>query len=395
MVEEKKIPDGYKMSEVGVIPNEWDTKRIEEIAKIDTGKKNTEDKDENGIYDFFVRSQKVEKINSYSFDGEAVLTAGDGVGVGKVFHYVNGKFNYHQRVYKISNFDDVDGKYFFEYFRNYFLNQVSKYTAKTSVDSVRLEMISRMYIPIPSLKEQKLIAKVLSDTNDLILSLEKLINKKKSIKQGIMQELLTGKKRLDGFTEKWYKISLGEICDIKDGTHQTPKYVDYGVPFYSVENVTKNDFINTKFICEEEHKLLTKAVKIEKGDILMTRIGSIGDCKYVDWDVNASFYVSLALLKVKKTISAEFLTVYSKSEFFKKQVEINSLQFAIPKKINLLQISNILVNIPKSLGEQKAIAKVIFNMDKEIEALQKKLDKYKKIKEGMMEELLTGKRRLV
>ena len=97
----------------------------------------------------------------------------------------------------------------------------------------------------------------------------------------------------------WEVKTLGEIAVVRDGTHQTPTYVDYGVPFYSVESVTNNNFTNTKFITEEAHKILTKTFKIEKGDILMTRIGSIGDCKLIDWDVNASFYVSLALLKIK------------------------------------------------------------------------------------------------
>ena len=79
---------------------EWKEKKIGEVAKINTGKKDTQNKVENGKYPFFVRSQIIEKINSYSYDGEAILTAGDGVGVGKVFHYINGKFDYHQRVYK-------------------------------------------------------------------------------------------------------------------------------------------------------------------------------------------------------------------------------------------------------------------------------------------------------
>jgi type I restriction enzyme, S subunit len=77
----------------------------------------------------------------------------------------------------------------------------------------------------------------------------------------------------------WEVKWLGDIADIKDGTHQTPKYVESGIPFFSVENVTRGDFTNTKFISEAEHRFLTKSFKIEKNDILMTRIGSIGDCK--------------------------------------------------------------------------------------------------------------------
>jgi len=93
-----EVRKGYKQTEVGVIPEDWEVQQIKNIATIKTGSRNTQDKVDNGIYPFFVRSQIVESINSYSFDGEAVLTAGDGVGVGKVIHYVNGKFDCHQRV---------------------------------------------------------------------------------------------------------------------------------------------------------------------------------------------------------------------------------------------------------------------------------------------------------
>ena len=103
--------------------------------------------------------------------------------------------------------------------------------------------------------------------------------------------------------EDWELSTLGDVAVIKDGTHQTPKYVPSGVPFFSVEHVTSGDFNKTKFISEQEHRFLTRSFKMEKGDILMTRIGSIGDCKLIDWDVDASFYVSLALLKIKPKYS--------------------------------------------------------------------------------------------
>src|SRR5690625_1289357 len=142
VAEEKK---GFKKTEVGWIPEDWEPQSIKEFAQITTGNKNTEDKISDGKYPFFVRSAKVERINSYTFDGEAVLTAGDGVGTGKIFHYINGKFDIHQRVYRISNFrSDVDGYYFYLSFRNNFYNRVMSMTAKSSVDSVRLEMISDM-----------------------------------------------------------------------------------------------------------------------------------------------------------------------------------------------------------------------------------------------------------
>ena len=389
------IPNGYKQSEIGIIPKSWDCIAAKHLMKIETGSRNTEHKTDAGKYPFFVRSQKVERIDTYHYDCEAVLTAGDGVGTGKVFHHYIGKFDAHQRVYVMSNFNGITGRYFYNYFSENFGNEVSKYTAKSSVDSVRRDMIAEMLIPLPSLPEQESIAEALLDVDSMISSLEKLIVKKKAVKQGAMQELLTGKKRLLGFTGEWYDTTIGEHCYVFDGTHQTPKYTASGIPFYSVENVTSNDFSNTKFISEEEHELLTTKHRIEKGDILMTRIGSIGDCKYVDWDVNASFYVSLALIKCKDTINSQFLSYYSNSTYFKKEIEIRSLLTAIPQKINLGPISEIRLNIPSDIKEQQAIASILSDMDYEIEALEQKLDKTRQIKQGMMQQLLTGKIRLV
>ena len=127
----------------------------------------------------------------------------------------------------------------------------------------------------------------------------------------------------------------------------------------------------------------------------MTRIGSIGVCKYVDWEVNASFYVSLALLKINKNYSARFICHYSHCEFFKKELELNSLQFAYPQKINLGQISKVKLIIPADIEEQTRIAQILSDMDAEIEKLEQQLAKQKMLKQGMMQVLLTGKIRLV
>lgn len=267
--------------------------------------------------------------------------------------------------------------------------------ASSAQPKINKDNVRKSVAIIPPLDEQEHIVEALSDVDGMVSSLDKLIAKKKAIKQGAMQELLTGKKRLPGFSKEWYETTIGEHCSVFDGTHQTPKYTIAGIPFYSVENVTANDFTNTKFISEKEHEQLSAKCKIEMGDILMTRIGSIGDCKYVDWDVNASFYVSLALIKCKDTINARFLSFYSNSTYFKKEVEIRSLLTAIPQKINLGPISEIRLNIPSDIKEQEAIASILSDMDNEIEALGQKLAKARQVKQGMMQQLLTGKIRLV
>jgi type I restriction enzyme S subunit len=191
--------------------------------------------------------------------------------------------------------------------------------------------------------------------------------------------------------EDWQILQLGEVAIIKDGTHQTPKYYDSGVPFFSVENVTGNEFKKTKFISEKEHKYLTRFFKIQKGDVLMTRIGSIGDCKFIDWEPEASFYVSLALLKFKDFDTAKYFVHFSKSSFFQKEIDLNSLQHAVPKKINLGNISLVRILIPNKIEEQTAIANALSDMDALISQTEKLIEKKKAIKLGAMQELLKPK----
>lgn len=183
-----------------VVPEEWDVEEIgNNLVKITTGNSNTQDKIDDGIYPLFVRSNTIERSNNYIFEGEAVLTSGDGVGVGKIFHYYNGKFNFHQRVYCISDFkeDKLFGKYFFEYFKTHFLSEVSKQSAKTTVDSVRLNMITKMKIKLPTYIEQKKIVSIIDKQDQIISEQEIKLEKLKSVKKGLMEDLLTGNVRVN------------------------------------------------------------------------------------------------------------------------------------------------------------------------------------------------------
>ncbi|MGZ6540209.1 MAG: restriction endonuclease subunit S, partial [Bacteroidia bacterium] len=169
---------------------DWSSDDIGNVCNITTGSKNTQDNIVDGIYPFFVRSQIVERINSYCFDGEAVLTAGDGVGTGKVFHYINGKFDVHQRVYMMSNFRaDVDGYYFYLFFSIHFYARVMQMTAKSSVDSVRKEMIDKMKIKIPEKDEQIKIGKFFYNLNKQISLQELELEKLKIIKKAMLEKM--------------------------------------------------------------------------------------------------------------------------------------------------------------------------------------------------------------
>ena len=168
--------------------DEWERKKFRDVCNITTGNKNTQDKSNDGIYPFYVRSQIVERINSWTFDGEAILTAGDGVGVGKVFHYSTGKIGVHQRVYILSDFK-CDGKYLYSYFAGHFYNRVKRMSAKNSVDSVRMEMITKMKMNVPSLPEQQKIADCLSALDTVIEKQKETLEKWQELKKGLLQQM--------------------------------------------------------------------------------------------------------------------------------------------------------------------------------------------------------------
>lgn len=139
------------------------------MCSISTGKSNTQDKVEDGEYPFYVRSPIVERSTKYLYDEEAVITVGDGVGTGKVFHYVNGKYDLHQRCYRMYDFtEELNAIYFYHTFSKLFYKRVMAMTAKTSVDSVRLEMIADMEMPIPKVDEQVKIGAYFDNLDNLI-----------------------------------------------------------------------------------------------------------------------------------------------------------------------------------------------------------------------------------
>ena len=165
-------------------------KPIGDFAKVTTGGKDTQNKVDDGKYPFFVRSQNVERIDSFSHDGEAVLTSGDGVGVGKNYHYIDGKFDFHQRVYCIYDFTDhASGQFFFQYFSLHFKKRVKQMSAKNSVDSVRMSMITDMPIWLPEIAEQQRIADCLSALDALISAETDKLAALKTHKRGLMQQL--------------------------------------------------------------------------------------------------------------------------------------------------------------------------------------------------------------
>lgn len=171
----------------------WEQHKCCELCSISTGKSNTQDNVPDGEYPFYVRSPIIERSNKYLYDEEAVLTVGDGVGTGKVYHYVNGKYDLHQRVYRMFNFDkSISAKYFYYYFSNHFYERVMMMTAKTSVDSVRLDMIADMNIHFPKIAEQQKIGSFFRNLDHLITLQSRKLDAEKLKKKSLMQLLLTG-----------------------------------------------------------------------------------------------------------------------------------------------------------------------------------------------------------
>ncbi len=415
-----EMKSGYKMTEVGVIPEDWEVKNVSESCLIKArigwqGLKKSEYMSsgdyllitgtdfDNGQVNWkscaYVSKARYEQDSNIKIRPQDILISKDGT-IGKVAYLgmIPKAGTLNSGIFVIrANDRKIDQVFLSKIFMSFYFEEfLNRLVAGSTINHLYQKDFVKFCFPLPNSEEQVAIAAALSDVDSLISALTKKIEKKKAIKQGLMQQLLTGKKRLSGFNDKWKSMLLGDIAEVKDGTHQTPQYVKSGgKPFYSVENVTADDFKNVKHISLEEHKALTSNYRMEKGDVLMTRIGSIGCCKYVDWDVDASFYVSLALLKINEKYDSKFISYLSNIKSFKEEVMLNSLVFAIPQKINLGNISLIKVYIPTSKAEQTAISNILSDCDSEIAALEEKRDKYKEIKQGMMQQLLTGKIRLI
>ncbi len=197
---EKSVAKNSGIDIVGEIGESWTIKRLKYLCKIQTGSQDTQDAVDEGAYPFYVRSPIVERIDKYVFDGEAVLMAGDGVGAGRIFHYVNGKFGCHQRVYIINSLQQITGKYLYYYMQSFFSLEVEKGSAKSTVDSIRLPMLQNFMICYPTITEQEEIIEYLdekcNDIDEIILRKKEALDVIQQHKKSLIYEYVTGKKRV-------------------------------------------------------------------------------------------------------------------------------------------------------------------------------------------------------
>jgi type I restriction enzyme S subunit len=277
--------------------------------------------------------------------------------------------------------------------------------------------LSKVQAYIPPLPEQEAIAEALSDADALIESIEQLIAKKSQMKQGALQDLLTGKRRLHGFgsatsnykqtelgviPEDWNHSAIGDLA-IKVGSGITPrggssKYKDYGRPFVRSQNVGRGNLLldDLAYIDDETHNSFS-ATELKENDVLLNITGaSIGrtalaDCRVVGGNVNQ--HVCIIRLNPKKA-APRFINFFLLSVLGQRQID--SFQAGGNREgLNFGQIRSIKFPLPPTKAEQDAIAKVLSDADAEIAALEAKLAKTRHIKQGMMHNLLTGKIRLI
>lgn len=319
--------------------------------------------------------------NTYKIDGESFTITGRGdVGVA-VSRHCNYTPIVRLLVCKPLHNENVD--FFAECF-----NKTKVFIESTGVPQLTAPQVKNIKITYPSLSEQEKIADFLTSYDHMIDTQSQRVEAMKTRKKGLLQKIFSQEIRFrdDEGREypEWEGKYLEKIASIYDGVHQTPNYVETGVPFVSVENI--NDLENTnKFISLEDFKKDFK-VYPEQDDILMTRIGDIGTSALVTKE-GFAYYVSLALIKTKKNaIIPKFLNQYIKSNIFQHELYKRSLQYAFPKKINKGEIGKCVVKVP-SLPEQQKIADFLTAIDTQIEVEEKRLETMKTIKKGLLQQM--------
>jgi type I restriction enzyme S subunit len=383
---------GFKQTEVGLIPEDWSLKEFKEIFKVNQGlqiaieerKKHPTEKSKKYITIQYLNDGKiVEYIDDFS---ESVCCNEDDIlmtrtgNTGMVITNVNGVF--HNNFFKI-NFDrkKLDRDYIV-----YFLRQRS--TQKRILDKAGTSTIPdlnhndfyALSIPLPPvLSEQKAIATALSVVDELISNLDQLINKKKAIKQGAMQQLLTpphkGGKRLEGFTGDWEEKKMGECLKYEQPTKYIVKNANYeGQSQTPVLTAGKTFLLG---FTDEKEGIYSELPVIIFDDFTTSK-------QYVDFEFKVK---SSAMKMLKATSETDINFIYS---------TMNMINFSLGddhKRRWIAEYSKITIFVPE-IQEQKAISEILSDMDLEIEQLESKKAKYQSIKHGMMQELLTGKTRL-
>lgn len=438
-----KVPAGYKQTEVGIIPEDWEVMPLHYLVVsnglvrgpfggalkkeifVKAGYKVYEQR--NAIYsnwemgDYYVTKSKFDELNRFAISAGDFVVSCSGT-IGRIYQIPDdapvGIIN--QALLKITINEKINAKYFLHYFRwDVFQNKIIDSTQGGAMKNlIGMSEFRNSLISLPSLKEQTAIAEALSDMDSLLVSLEKLIEKKRAIKTGTMQQLLTGKKRLPAFAQRedgtpkgykmtelgeipedWEVITLSQLGSIYGGLTGKSKK-DFGrgnasyIPF---TNVMKNVVVDIANLDKVQVREKQNAVK--KGDILFNGSSETPEelcfCSLLEHDIENLYLNSFCFgFRINnKHYYPKFLVYWFRSSQGREKIQ-EIAQGSTRYNISKSQFINLGV-ISLSLSEQKAITKVISDMDSEIEALENRLEKTKALKQGMMQELLTGRTRLV
>ncbi len=284
--------------------------------------------------------------------------------------------------------------------------QVTKWAVSHGGTVARLyndNLRTKIHVTAPSLPEQRAITTALSDVDALLAKVEQLIAKKRDLKQAAMQQLLTGKIRLPGFSGAWEVRRLGESCElITKGTTPTSigrSFMKSGVNFLKAESIAENGAPipdKVAFIDATTHRLLNRS-QLKDGDLLISIAGVLGRVGRVSQDIlPANTNQALAIIRLGKSseLDGGFLFFCLRSPMTIKQIADVNVQ-AAQANISLQNVQDLEVHVPPTFPEQTAIANVLSDMDAELAALEARRDKTRALKQGMMQELLTGRIRLV
>ena len=385
----------YKQTELGLIPEDWEVKKLGEIIKLGNGK---DYKHLNsGNIPVYGTGGIITYVDEYLFNGKSV-----GIGrKGSIDKPVllNNKFWTVDTLFYVKEFFNSDVDFIY----NSFLKiPWLKYNEATGLPSLSQNIINNIKIPLPPLPEQKAIADCLSTWDVAIEKQSQLIEKLTERKKSLMQQLLTGKKRLPGFSREWKEVKLGDIGEISSaGVDKNIIEGEKPIRLLNFLDVYRRDFLYSN---EQNHWVTANDYKIEKcsikkGDIFFTPSSevpndiAISAVAMEDFD-NVVYSYHIVRFRIKEKWDLRYKAyAFKTDEFFKQAQRIcdGSGQRYVISQNNL---KNIKIKVP-SLEEQTGIAAILATADRELQLQKEKLTQLQTQKKGLMQVLLTGKKRLI
>lgn len=355
--------------------------RLGNYVKIKTGKLDANAANENGEYPFFTCSVEPLSINTYSYDCECVLIAGNG---DLNVKYYNGKFDAYQRTYIVEslNKEVLTVPYLYRFMDKY-IEKLREQSIGGVIKYIKLGNLTEANINLPTCDEQNKIVENLAFVDNLISKTKKQLTALDVIVKSRFIEMFGD---LISNTKGWKYTTLNEMCDVRDGTHDSPKAKEEGYPLLTSKNFSQGyiDFNNYYLISEEDFELINKRSKVDKGDIIMPMIGTIGSPVIVDTDIEFAIK-NVALIKfTNNNVSNVFIQKVLDSNYFKNVINQTN-RGNTQKFISLRDIRNIKIPIVP-IKEQNQFADFVAQVDKSKLAVQQSLNELETLKKSLMQQ---------